>query len=516
MVSPDARFTGQNHVTVAYCLLEGSSPRYGGRYEAEDKGGTMLFSHQFGITPSVDDDWFDPVLTLDTPLFVDPFLIYDNEFGLFTGSHHEIIDFFNGLFGLIAESHGLTYMQGYRRALHYLELPEVDELCIGYTSKGTKGSGSGLELATVMASAMWEAITHGMDHITHFEEIALLREGIGADRISDTTAGILRWRLAQYTEGICKKHGVPLQSKGYVRGRYDPNAQRWVSTITSLPVNPSNGRPILLVPRVYLRNLPTINADDFWDYCVSSENAVLRHEFGRDVLKRVSKQDIVSLARTHPEIRKRYIEHTEEGGSKPYDLNKDYKGIVQPYREATEYARSHPFSMNIGEQGDFIGAIDAMVLEYQHFVEEGGGWRLLWNDNKSPRSEESAQLLLKGIVSSHCQTNDIDLSREADVGRGPVDFRVSHGYRLRALLEVKLASNTRFWHGIQEQLPTYMTSDRVDYGYFIVVVHSDNDIKRMKEINQITEAVNERTEYCIKSVVVDARAKVSASRYRRI
>jgi hypothetical protein len=48
------------------------------------------------------DDWFDPVLSVDTKLFIDPFLIYAREKGLFSGSHKEIISFFNDVFSLIA------------------------------------------------------------------------------------------------------------------------------------------------------------------------------------------------------------------------------------------------------------------------------------------------------------------------------------------------------------------------------------------------------------------------------
>lgn len=33
-----------------------------------------------------------------------------------------------------------------------------------------------------------------------------------------------------------------------------------------------------------------------------------------------------------------------------------------------------------------------------------------------------------GRVKRYCQANHIDISREADTGRGPVDFEVSRGY----------------------------------------------------------------------------------------
>ncbi|CAN7310252.1 hypothetical protein LJR045_001616 [Microbacterium sp. LjRoot45] len=33
----------------------------------------MRFSEHFGVTPTADDDWLDPHLTVDTKLFIDPF-----------------------------------------------------------------------------------------------------------------------------------------------------------------------------------------------------------------------------------------------------------------------------------------------------------------------------------------------------------------------------------------------------------------------------------------------------------
>ena len=58
----------------------------------------MKFSEQFSITKGTDDDWFDPILNIDTKLFIDPFLIYSSETGVFIGSHDEVINFFNNVF----------------------------------------------------------------------------------------------------------------------------------------------------------------------------------------------------------------------------------------------------------------------------------------------------------------------------------------------------------------------------------------------------------------------------------
>jgi hypothetical protein len=157
---------------------------------------------------------------VDTRLFVDPFLVYEREEGPFEGAHDEIIAFFNSAFHLIARAKGDHLSLSYRRAVDMLRLPEVQEICLGYSAGGTRGAGSGGGIARIVAEAIWEAIEEGTKEITHFEEISILREGIGADRISDVTAAILRHRLAAYTKTICDAHGVETEAFRYLRGRY--------------------------------------------------------------------------------------------------------------------------------------------------------------------------------------------------------------------------------------------------------------------------------------------------------
>ncbi len=109
------------------------------------------------------------------------------------------------------------------------------------------------------------------------------------------------------------------------------------------------------------------------------------------------------------------------------------------------------------------------------------------------------------IVTHYCRANDIDISREPNVGRGPVDFKTSRGHKLKALLELKLARNTRFWNGLTRQLPKYQEAEGVRVGYFIVVVQRDKEFKKLDGIKKRVEAVNGATGYDITSTVIDAR-----------
>jgi hypothetical protein len=153
-----------------------------------------------------------------------------------------------------------------------------------------------------------------------------------------------------------------------------------------------------------------------------------------------------------------------------------------------------------------------MIRQHKHYIEENGGWKLLWNDNWIPKSEKAAQLLFLGIIKHYCKANDIDVSPEPNIGRGPVDFKVSHGYSFRALIELKLARNTKFWNGLKKQLPTYMEAEKVKHGYFVIVICSDTDIDRLKDIRKAIRDVT-TTGLVIQYFTVDARTeKPSASK----
>jgi hypothetical protein len=217
----------------------------------------MKFSELFDIQKDSEDNWFDPILSLDTKLFIDPFLIYASADGFFTDSHTQIIEFFNHIFKLIAKSNGKKSSVIWRKAVSLLRMPETEELCLGYTKVGTGGSGSGLYLAKIIAEAIWEAIQSGKTQIEHFEEISILREGIGADRISDTTATILKERIVKYTQGVCIKHKVPIERRKFLQGYFNREFETWMPIEADLPINPYNEKAIFLVPKKYLRDFPT-------------------------------------------------------------------------------------------------------------------------------------------------------------------------------------------------------------------------------------------------------------------
>jgi len=465
----------------------------------------MLFSRHFNIARTGADDWFDPILFTDTPLFIDPFLLFDGEKGNFIGSHQEIIQFFDYLFKLVAQGGGNTSSPAWKQAISLLSLGEVFELCLGYSHGGTRGSGSGRELATQICRGLLAAIVQEVQNLAHFEEVQIFQSGIGPDRISDATAGIIRHRLASYTARVAARHHLPTNQVRYFKSRFDLNTGRWVAEYFSLPSNPYTGDPILLVPKDYLRPLPTINPDDFWGYCYETESDLVRREFGKDITSRVDKETIVELARRHPELRERYVKAKEHEGGEPYDLRADPEGFYQPFLGGVSWADRNALQLKIDSTETLFGAVYKIIHQFKLFVEDNEGWRLLWNDDGSPKKEIAFQALLSGILTAYCRANNIEVSKEPNIGRGPVDFKFSQGYSQRALTEAKLASNTKFWKGLSKQLPTYLRAEQIKDGIFLVACQRDQDFTRLRNINDIAAEVNQAANVNIKVIAVDCR-----------
>jgi len=467
---------------------------------------SLQFSDVFGISDAEDQEWFNPFLDIDTELFIDPFLIYGNEVGLFSGAHQEVIGFFGHIFEQLAKSSGNRGSAYWKKAVDCLSFPEVEELCLGYTAEGTGGAGSGKDIARQIAQAIWTAIDLGTESLSHFEEVQIFERGIGPDRISDATARILLHRFAKYTEAVAKFYKLKTKLCRYGRAQYDVAEAKWLSGEYELPINEKNGKPIFLVPKRYLRPLPTINAEDFLNYCIDNEASAIADTLGIDIITRVPKKEIVKLALQNPEARERYIAHREAEGSDPYDFVIDPRGFIKWYESTKEWGRQNNPEISFSTEEEFLRFIHESIFLFKNYVENQGGWSLIWNENETPKREDASQRLFLGIVSQICAANNVDISREVNVGRGHVDFKVSSGFHRRALIEVKLAKNTKFWDGLEAQLPTYLKAEQVKTGWFVVIVYTDKDIDRISKIEERVEILNDRLPYDIRPIIIDARS----------
>lgn len=481
-----------------------------------DRRRDVKFSVHFGITRSRVDDWFDPDLSIDTKLFLDPFLLLDEASkprAIWSASHARLIEHFARCYDLLAKGAGPgTVSEAVVRGL--LTFPEPSELCLGYTATGTAGSGSGPTNAKLIIGSIVTAIAAGLDRPEHIEEIGILSEGVGADRISDATCNVLKPTIIKYTQAVVRRHGIPTSPVRVRHTRCNLTTGRWIDEDVELPVNPLNGRGVLLVPQRLLNRLPTLNADDWFD---SAFNADLRRDLNVHVGQKVPKREIVRAARRHPDRIRAWADELRRSGSvASYDFARDPLGIVSWQDAGEAFAAGNVLQRPVQDLAELRSFVEDLLALFKVFIEQQGGWKLLWNDDGNEKPEEAAQLTLLGMARPYCRAHGVEIDREVNLGRGPVDFKVSSGVAIRLLIEAKKLHNGDFWNGLDNQLPSYLVSDQTSDGWLLAIRYRTGGIsdKRATELPRRVRAVNQREAMTIGYTTIDARPKSSASRLK--
>ncbi|WP_146238521.1 hypothetical protein [Curtobacterium sp. MCPF17_003] len=471
----------------------------------------MRFSEHFGIERDEADDWFDPHMTIDTRLFVDPLLLLEAG-EEWAEAHAELIAHFVHCYELVAKASGPSSVSA-QAARRLLTFPEPYEVGLGYTESGTRGSGAGDKFAGRMVDGIAVAIAAGLVTPEHIEEIGILNEGLGADRISDAAVNVLKARFISYTQAVARRHDLPLVGHKVRHARVSVEHARWVDEVVELPSNPATGRPIILLPERILGEIPTLNAEDWFD---SHFNEDIRLSLNLPVGQAVSKSSIVEFARRHPDrVRDWAREQTSRPDLSGYDFGADRLGVVQWDRDPAAFAVENalPFR-SVASSEELLDLIAEVIERFRHFVEQQRGWSLLWNDDGSEKPEQAVQLSFLGMAQQYLRQFDVELDREVELGRGPVDFKASSGTTIRVLIEIKKLHNGKFWNGLEDQLISYLRSDGSGHGWFLAVQYRNNRaaVNRLRELPKRVKAAALAHGAALRYASVDARRPLSASK----
>lgn len=456
-------------------------------------------------TEFTDRGAFDPVLDLDTRLFLDPHLLKHCEILEFENSYERLQKHFRSIGKLLARSTARNDVF-WRKADALMVWPEVKGLCIGYSSKGTAGSGIGPELRARLLSTAQAVIEAGRDDPEFFELVGLFEGKFGCDRISDMTANVIRADIASFTHGILAE--------------LDPEVLEAleIDSESELPINPYTGEPLLLVPKSLLRDLPV--ALD-WSQVdkVSVENQELRDRINtligdnwRQVIAGTTKEDLKELVLENPELLDDLIDTYSAKEAKPYNFVEDRSGEYIWYPETQKLTKQHPIALTLSATPT-IDEVEILVLriceQFKVLIEDNGLASLLHNSDGTLKHESAAQLLFYGVCEAYCDANGIMIARESDSGRGPVDFKFGTRKENSVLVEIKKSTNTSgLKKGIEKQLPQYMKSEKSKRAIY-VVIDVGYTKAAMNNLNAVSKKANGAA---IKLLHIDGGIKPSASK----
>lgn len=94
-----------------------------------------------------------------------------------------------------------------------------------------------------------------------------------------------------------------------------------------------------------------------------------------------------------------------------------------------------------------------------------------------------------------------DVTREANDGRGPADFKVSRGASDKTIVEIKLARSSSLRRNLQKQVDVYKKASQANHGIHAIIYFTEQEHDRAEAI--ITELGLSGSEDI---VLIDARS----------
>jgi hypothetical protein len=201
-------------------------------------------------------DFAIPFLDEDLPLFLDPFLLWKSPSLQDNSLHTAITNSFNHL--------GYSFNKGSQaEAVSILrKVSECYEVGLGNSSK-RKGKPIGEKLANNILSLFRKIPQVNKSGFVHFEEIQLLVDQVSKDRVSDIACNFIKSFLIDFTIEQCDKLNIPLEKSNIEV--YDYRKCAFTNEEVYLPQNPETKAPIIFVPKRWLRVIPWINYDDYYE-----------------------------------------------------------------------------------------------------------------------------------------------------------------------------------------------------------------------------------------------------------
>lgn len=362
-------------------------------------------------------------------------------------------------------------------------------------------------LRTQILRTAKEIVDAGIKDPEIFELIGLFEENVGADRISDMVGRIIVDDLRAYTQRIFSELKVetqPIKNSSY-----------------QSVINPFSRYPLILLPKDILRDLPIAESWSEIDL-VCAQNRELRRKVNAligDTWKkatRAKKSTLRAVLIKEPEVLQDLIESYRNKPADKYDFDNDPSGQIIWFAASRKYVKEFPLNLLLPEHPspeDILHIVLTICDKFKDLVENNDLSSLLYDSAGKPKKEEAAQKVFYGIADSYCSANNLDLSREANAGRGSVDFKMSKGYKGRVVVEAKLTTNPQLLHGFDIQIEEYKKAEKTQFGVYLVIDVAEGSAARVKALKKrITDSKTAGLRVPV-VIFVDAITKKSASKY---
>jgi len=345
--------------------------------------------------------------------------------------------------------------------------------------------------------------------------MGLFEKDFGPDLIGDMFTNVCLAEIIEFNERIIGILGLkPADFELKLA-----NGSKHSARILENPTQAGKSVPIILLPMDILRDLP-VAVDWRGVQQVSERNSEFRGRLNDDIATLWSKRTLESKSKLKTwalSSQQSFSDlldliHGMEG--EPYDFGNDKLGELVWRNFANDLVEKFPLELEKPDeksQPELARIVDKILEQFTFLIEDRDLWRDLYSSDGKPRLEKAAQRFLYMTALSYCDANNIDMTPEADTGRGPVDFKFSRGSDARLLVEIKLSRNPKLVHGFEKQLALYNRAENAfDSRYVIVDVGGMG--RKLKRIQRVADELARQGKRHPKVLVIDGQPKISASK----
>lgn len=477
----------------------------------------VYFSDFFEIDEDIIEEYGAINISLinDLPLFIDPFLLFNSENPDFQKIHKEMIDYL--LFLQDQAEKASKFTSGMKKA--WFSFSEVKQTWLGFSLSGNDGCGMGNDFANSLYEGLNSIFKNfGKEKITkghHMEKLCLISPRVGRDKISDFTTNFAKQYLLKYTQNFAKMYLRPEQCKEFSVGRvcFNWETTSWKAQKYYLPCYANDY--VLLTPKAMLTRDDTfINRIDMirnlQEIAPAISDDALRFEleiYFREVLykkkkelSQTEKNDIATrLIKQHPELIDYYMKYKEDNEAEATFISKEkveevetlfndqISQLVSLLNEKTEFYHRIP---------DAHDEAKLRVGYLKHVIEEQDGYKLFYAKGKPIKREADLQVIYRLVWYG----SDLDVNREVNNGRGPVDYKISYGKKNSTLVEFKLASNSKLKQNLAKQVEVYKAASETERAIKVIMFFSEKEYEKICAILNELELVS-----CEDIILIDAR-----------
>jgi len=209
-----------------------------------------------------------------------------------------------------------------------------------------------------------------------------------------------------------------------------------------------------------------------------------------------------------PEFLDYYIRYKEDHGEDAKSVSEErvqevynlfvsaLSGFIEQLSQQTKF---------YGKDGNTLLDSYERVLFLKNVIENKDGYRIFYLKGEPIKRESDLQIMFR--LTWFASPDDV--TREANEGRGPVDFKISKGAFDKTLVEFKLASNPKLMQNLKKQVEIYKKAHDTDKSIKVILFFSMEEESRARKILKDLGMSDEKY-----IVLVDARRdnKVSASK----